>query len=73
MTAEELVRGPVVGPAPVASTWTITREKSAGAAPGRDDEGARPERRILHPIDGHREGGDPQMKDLAFHEAAPPA
>ena len=34
LTVEEAVRGPVVGPAPVPSTWTITREKSAGAAPG---------------------------------------
>ena len=34
VTLEELVRGPVVGPAPVATKWTITREKSAGAAAG---------------------------------------
>ena len=34
LTVEEVVRGPVVGPAPAPSKWTITREKSAGAAPG---------------------------------------
>ena len=34
VTAEELVRGPVAGPAPDPAKWTITREKSAGAAPG---------------------------------------
>jgi len=34
LTAEEAVRGPITGPAPDPSRWTITREKSAGAAPG---------------------------------------
>ena len=34
LTLDELVRGPVVGAPPVATKWTITREKSAGAAPG---------------------------------------
>ena len=34
LTVDELVRGPVEGPAPAPSKWTITREKSAGAAPG---------------------------------------
>ena len=34
LTAEEILKGPVPGPAPVATTWTITREKSAGAAAG---------------------------------------
>ena len=34
MTVDELLRGPVVGPAPAASRWTITRAKSAGDAPG---------------------------------------
>jgi hypothetical protein len=34
LTIEEVVRGPIVGPAPDPSSWTITREKSAGAAPG---------------------------------------
>jgi hypothetical protein len=34
MTAEEIVKGPVPGPAPVPTQWTITREKSSGAAPG---------------------------------------
>jgi hypothetical protein len=34
LTLEELTRGPVTGPPPAAATWTITREKSAGAAPG---------------------------------------
>ena len=34
LTAEEVVKGPVQGPAPVPTTWTITREKSAGAAAG---------------------------------------
>ena len=33
LTLEELVRGPIVGPPPVAAKWTITREKSAGARP----------------------------------------
>jgi hypothetical protein len=34
LTVEEAVRGPVSGPAPVPTQWTLTREKSAGAAPG---------------------------------------
>lgn len=31
---DAVVKGPVLGPAPASSKWTITREKSAGAAPG---------------------------------------
>ncbi len=34
MTEAEIVRGPVTGAAPDASRWTLTREKSSGAAPG---------------------------------------
>ncbi|AMY08996.1 hypothetical protein LuPra_02204 [Luteitalea pratensis] len=34
ITAEELQRGPVAGPAPAPQKWTLTREKSAGMAPG---------------------------------------
>jgi hypothetical protein len=34
MTADEIAKGPVPGPAPVPTSWTITREKSSGAAPG---------------------------------------
>jgi hypothetical protein len=34
MTVDELVRGPVTGPAPVPESWTVTREKSSGAAAG---------------------------------------
>ena len=34
LTVEEVVRGPVVGPAPAHAKWTLTREKTAGAAPG---------------------------------------
>jgi hypothetical protein len=34
ITVDEIERGPVVGPPPAASKWTLTREKSAGAAPG---------------------------------------
>jgi hypothetical protein len=34
ITVDDLLRGPVVGPAPAASRWTITRAKSAGDAPG---------------------------------------
>ncbi len=34
LTAEEVTRGPVAGPAPDPSRWTLTREKSAGDAPG---------------------------------------
>lgn len=34
MTIEELRRGPVAGPPPAPESWTITREKSAGAAAG---------------------------------------
>ena len=42
LTVDEVVRGPVVGPAPVPSTWTLTREKSSGFSPGftaRDAKG----------------------------------
>jgi hypothetical protein len=34
VTADEIVRGPNVGPPPNPEHWTITREKSAGYAPG---------------------------------------
>jgi hypothetical protein len=34
VTAEDIVRGPNVGPAPNPAHWTVTREKSAGYAPG---------------------------------------
>ncbi|BCS35864.1 hypothetical protein TBR22_A50990 [Luteitalea sp. TBR-22] len=34
ITAAELQRGPVTGPAPASDKWVLTREKSAGAAPG---------------------------------------
>jgi hypothetical protein len=34
LTVEELQRGPALGPAPAPQKWTLTREKSAGAAPG---------------------------------------
>ncbi len=34
LTVEEVSRGPVAGPAPQPGTWTISREKGAGAAPG---------------------------------------
>ena len=34
LTADELAKGPVEGPAPDPASWTITREKSAGAAAG---------------------------------------
>jgi hypothetical protein len=34
LTIDEVVRGPVEGPSPDPSHWIITREKSAGAAPG---------------------------------------
>ena len=34
LTADEVMRGPVQGPPPDPSAWTIVREKSAGAAPG---------------------------------------
>jgi hypothetical protein len=34
MSIEELQRGPVMGPGPASSVWTVTREKSAGDAPG---------------------------------------
>ena len=34
LTVEEVTRGPVTGPAPEPTSWTICREKSAGAAPG---------------------------------------
>jgi len=34
LALEDVLRGPAVGPPPDPSKWTITREKSAGAAPG---------------------------------------
>jgi hypothetical protein len=34
LSVADVVRGPVAGPPPDASKWTITREKSSGAAPG---------------------------------------
>ncbi len=34
LTTEALVRGPVTGPPPAPEKWVLTREKSAGAAPG---------------------------------------
>jgi hypothetical protein len=34
VSIEELQRGPAIGPAPSPGTWTITREKSSGDAPG---------------------------------------
>jgi hypothetical protein len=34
VTIPELMRGPVAGAAPAPSSWTITREKTAGDAPG---------------------------------------
>ena len=34
LTVEEITRGPVTGPAPQPGNWTISREKSSGAAPG---------------------------------------
>jgi hypothetical protein len=34
LTADDILKGPVPGPAPVSTTWTVTREKSAGAAAG---------------------------------------
>ena len=34
LTLEELLRGPVAAPAPAPTKWTVTREKSAGAAAG---------------------------------------
>ena len=40
LTADEVVRGPVAGPAPAPAKWIITREKSAGAAPGFTAEDA---------------------------------
>ena len=40
LTVEEVVRGPVAGPAPAPAKWTLTREKSAGAAPGFTAEDA---------------------------------
>jgi hypothetical protein len=42
VSPEELRRGPIVGPAPEPSTWTIIREKTSGDAPGftaRDAKG----------------------------------
>jgi hypothetical protein len=40
LTVEEVVRGPAVGPAPAPAKWTLTREKTAGAAPGFTAEDA---------------------------------
>ena len=40
LTVEEVVRGPVAGPPPAPAKWTLTREKSAGAAPGFTAEDA---------------------------------
>ena len=40
LTVEEVVRGPVTGPAPSPAKWTLTREKTAGAAPGFTAEDA---------------------------------
>ena len=34
LPVEEVIRGPVQGPAPDPATWTVTREKSSGDAPG---------------------------------------
>jgi hypothetical protein len=34
LTVDEVVRGPVEGPAPAPGRWTVTREKASGAAPG---------------------------------------
>jgi hypothetical protein len=34
MSVDELLRGPVVGPPPSPTAWTIIREKSSGDAPG---------------------------------------
>ena len=34
LTVDDVMRGPAAGPPPNPSGWTITREKSAGAAPG---------------------------------------
>ena len=34
LTVQELLQGPVIGPPPESSRWTITREKSVGDAPG---------------------------------------
>ncbi len=34
MAAEELRRGPATGPPPASARWVLTREKSAGMAPG---------------------------------------
>jgi len=43
MSTEELLRGPVQGPAPDPSSWTIVREKSSGDAPGFTARDARGE------------------------------
>ena len=40
LPVDEVVRGPVVGPSPAPAKWTITREKSSGAAPGFTAEDA---------------------------------
>jgi hypothetical protein len=34
VSIEEVQRGPVIGPAPAPASWTVTREKSSGDAPG---------------------------------------
>lgn len=34
LSAEEVTRGPIEGPPPDPSSWTLTREKSSGDAPG---------------------------------------
>ena len=34
VSIEEVQRGPVIGPAPSPASWTVTREKSSGDAPG---------------------------------------
>jgi hypothetical protein len=43
MSAEELSKGPIVGPAPASERWVLTREKTAGAAPGFTAKDARGE------------------------------
>jgi len=34
LSVDEVIRGPVEGPVPDPATWTVTREKSSGDAPG---------------------------------------
>ena len=43
VTADELQRGPAAGPPPDGTKWVLTREKSAGAAPGFTAKDARGE------------------------------